>query len=282
MSQAAANASNNLTGNMPPKKAQLPDDFVEDFRKTIDTFTEELAIIKEQQKSLLDKEKVLTAGEDEKVKLSLDALTKEMIIIKEQQKTIIGLVEDIKILRFQNEEKDKRLAYLEGRVADLEQYTRLNDVIVTGLQIRPRSYARAVTRTTQEPPDDQDVKSTEEQVATFLESKGIQLDHSSIEACHPLPRRSATDRQAVIIRFVNRKHKAELLRQGRKLKGTNVYMNDHLTKQNAEIARNARLLKKERKILNTWTTNCKIFIKLNGPEEKVLVIRKMEDLEAFK
>ena len=52
----------------------------------------------------------------------------------------------------------------------------------------------------------------------------------------------------VILRFVNRKHKLELLKQGKKLKGTNVYMNDHLTKRNAEIAKKARDLRKEKKI----------------------------------
>jgi len=42
-------------------------------------------------------------------------------------------------------------------------------------------------------------------------------------------------------------------------------------------------MKKQKKIQNTWTTNCKIFIKLNGtPEEaKVLVIRNMEDLDKY-
>ncbi|KAJ8358176.1 hypothetical protein AAFF_G00028040 [Aldrovandia affinis] len=81
------------------------------------------------------------------------------------------------------------------------------------------------------------------------------------------------------MRFVNRKHKTALLKQGRKLKGSNVYLNEHLTKRNADIARKARYMKKQRKIQTTWTTNCKVFIKLNGtPEEaKVLVIRNIED-----
>ncbi|KAJ8404636.1 hypothetical protein AAFF_G00334990 [Aldrovandia affinis] len=48
-------------------------------------------------------------------------------------------------MRADNFEKDKKIAILENRVADLEQYTRINDVIITGLSIKPRSYARAVT-----------------------------------------------------------------------------------------------------------------------------------------
>ncbi|KAJ8401986.1 hypothetical protein AAFF_G00372210, partial [Aldrovandia affinis] len=61
------------------------------------------------------------------------------------QKTILELVEEVNALRIQNAEKDRRLDYLENRVADLEQYTRMNDIIVTGLRIKPRSYAKAVT-----------------------------------------------------------------------------------------------------------------------------------------
>lgn len=35
----------------------------------------------------------------------------------------------------------------------------------------------------------------------------------------------------LIIRFANRKNKNALLKQGNKLKGTNVYVNEHLTKE---------------------------------------------------
>lgn len=65
--------------------------------------------------------------------------------------------------------------------------------------------------------------------------------------------------------------------------GTNVFMNDHLTKMNEDIARKAMYPRKQNKIQNTWVTNCKIFIKLNGtPEEaKVLVIRSMEGLDKY-
>ncbi len=200
-----------------------------------------------------------------------------------QQKGILGLVEEVKALCIQNAEKDKRLDFLESRVADLEQYTRINDVIITGLHIKPRTYAQAVTTADGGEPDDLDVSSTEQQVATFLQSKGIQLDCDKIEACHPLPRKNASDKPAVIMRFVNRKHKTARLKQGRKLKGSNVYINEHLTKHNADIARKARYRRKQKKIQHTWTTNCKIFIKLNGtPEEaKVLMVRSIEELDKY-
>lgn len=63
----------------------------------------------------------------------------------------------------------------------MEPYTRINDVIISGLNIKTRSYARALTAGEA---DEQDASSTEQQVATFLQSEGIQLDRDNIEAYH--------------------------------------------------------------------------------------------------
>ncbi|KAL3983381.1 coronin-2 [Sarotherodon galilaeus] len=222
-----------------------------------------------------------TPEEVEDIKTSLGALCGDVAAIRAQQELLLGLLEEVKQLRLQNAEKDRRIMDLERRVDELEQYTRTNDVVISGIKIKPHSYARAVAGIVGEP-SDEETRSVEQQVASFLQSKGIGMDLEHVEACHPLPRRS--DRpSAVIMRFVNRKNKVALLKQGRKLKGTDVFINEHLTRKNADIARKARQLKKNGKIQHTWVTNCKIFIKLNGtPEEaKVLIVRNMEDLDKY-
>ena len=53
-----------------------------------------------------------------------------------------------------------------------------------------------------------------------------------------------------------------------------MYVNDHLTKRSAEIAKKARMMRKNGKILRTWTTNCKIFIKENGEENDSVMDQK--------
>lgn len=115
-------------------------------------------------------------------------------------------------------------------MADLEQYTRMNDIIVTGLQIKPRSYAQAVTGGDGEEQSEENANYVEQQVTAFLHTKGIEVNSGNIKACHPLSRRNNMGKTAIIIRFANRKHKAELLKQGRKLKGSNVYLNEHTKK----------------------------------------------------
>lgn len=218
----------------------------------------------------------------EEIKTSLNTLTEEIHKVSTQQQMLMDLTREVKELKRQNDEKDKKITALENRVADLEQYTRMNDLIITGLEIKPRTYARAAAAARE--PSEEDLVSVEQQVIQFMQSKGITLDNKDIEACHPLPRKNMQLKPVVILRFANRKQKIALLKQGRYLKVTNVYINEHLTKKNADIAKQARLLRKQNKIQGIWTSNCKIFIKLNGtPEQaKVIWIKEEHELDTYK
>ena len=59
------------------------------------------------------------------------------------------------------------------------------------------------------------------------------------------------------------KNKIKSLKNSKKLNGTRVYINEHLTHRNSQIAHAARILKKQGKIYSTWTKDCKVFIKTN-------------------
>ena len=125
----------------------------------------------------------------------------------------------------------------------------------------------------------------ESQLIEFFAEKDIHINANNIAACHTLPRKDQNEIPAIIVRFGNRRHKTELLMQWKKLMGSNVYMNEHLTKKNCEIAREARKLRKQGKIKSTWTRNCKVMIRLKGAtpeEEKVLTVREMKDLDSYK
>ncbi|XP_035986589.1 uncharacterized protein LOC118560057 [Fundulus heteroclitus] len=68
------------------------------------------------------------ASEDmEKLRRAIEFLTEEVSSVKTQQKGIFSLVEEIKALRIQNAEKDKKIERLQSRVAELEQHARLNE-----------------------------------------------------------------------------------------------------------------------------------------------------------
>lgn len=194
-----------------------------------------------------------TPEEFEEIKTSLVSLIEDVTAVRVQQEQLLGLLEEVKQLRLQNVEKDRSIVELERRMDEQEQYSRMNDVVIISIKIKPRSYARVVAADSGEP-SEQETRSVEQQVASYLQSKGIEMDLEHIEACHPLPTRNERP-PAVMIRFVNRKNKMALLKQGHKLKGMDIFMNDHLTRKNADIAKKARILKKQRKIQHTWVTN---------------------------
>ncbi|KAJ8389954.1 hypothetical protein AAFF_G00112390 [Aldrovandia affinis] len=234
----------------------------------------------------------------EQIKASLANIQQEIAKMATQQHQILtligqveGLQQEINLLKGELNLKEKRIATLEKSMADSEQYSRIDDVIITGLKTKHRSYSRAAAKNVDASlvPTEQETETLESQVLQFFESRNILVQSHNISACHPLPRKETdTNVQqppAIIIRFVNRKHKIELMRQGIKLQKTGVYLNEHLTKKNADIAKAARSLRKDDKIKATWTRNCKIFIRLNGatPEdEKVLVVREIGELEQYK
>ena len=83
------------------------------------------------------------------------------------------------------------------------------------------------------------MQNVEKQVLTFLNSKLVTcIESSDISECHSIINKTSNKPDNVIVRFINRKSKIELLKRARVLKGTNIYMNEHLTtikKQSASL-----------------------------------------------
>lgn len=227
----------------------------------------------------------------EELKLSMSMMNSTMEKLTSQQATITELLIQVKSLQAKTEAQEVTIISLEERLSDLEQYSRMNDVIISGLKVKPRNFLQAVNGVGGENGLMHE-ETTEEQVASFLKDHDIDVDISSIEACHTLPVKKTKGSKpsksppaipAIIVRFANRKHKVALLKQGKNLKGSNVYINEHLTKRNAEIAWKARDLRRKKKIESTWTASCKVFIKtLNAPENsKGLLIKSIADLDEY-
>lgn len=220
----------------------------------------------------------------EEIRKSLNFMSDEVSKVAKQQAMLLDLMDEVKQLKNLVKEKDKRIEGLERRIDDLEQYTRMEDLIISGLETKHRTYASALARDkVGENALPEELQTLENQVIKFFESKHMSIHCDNVVACHTLPQRNRGAKPAIVVRFMNRKHKTELLKQAKKLKGTGVYLNEHLTKKNADIARHARTLRKQNKIQATWTRNCKVMIRLNGtPEEaKVLIIRELKELEQY-
>lgn len=149
-------------------------------------------------------------GEREEIKKSLDFMSGEIAKIADQERKIMDLMGKVQSLKKLNSEKDKTIKLLECRVADLEQYSRMNNIIISGLKTRHRSYASVASPPENEArgqagePSESETESLEQQVVGFLGSRGITMDRRDIEACHTLPTKTKGATPVIIIRFTNR------------------------------------------------------------------------------
>ncbi|KAI0212426.1 Dynein regulatory complex subunit 6 [Lamellibrachia satsuma] len=96
----------------------------------------------------------------------------------------------VKVLQNAIEEKNEPIKHLESQIEDLEQYTRMDDVIISGLETKHQTYAEATsTSTTVETDTDAPHKETstlEDKVVNFLKMKHINVNCNDISACHTL------------------------------------------------------------------------------------------------
>ena len=113
-------------------------------------------------------------------------------------------------------------------------------------------------------------------------SHNIEIRPEEISACHTLGRPSKDGKHTVIVRFASRKSKTVTMKKGKRLKGSGIYLNDHLTSKNSELAKSARDLKRDSngKIIRTWTWDCKVFVKDNMGNVKM--INDDSDLSDFR
>lgn len=162
----------------------------------------------------------------EEIRKSLNFMSDELSKVAKQQAMLLDLMDEVKQLKNLVKEKDKIIDGLERKIDDIEQYTRLEDLIISGLETTHRSYARATAgaKDGEEAPTEE-LQTLEWQVIEFFESKNMSIKSNNVAACHTLARKDNKAKPAIIVRFVNRKHKTELLRQGKKLKGTGVFLN---------------------------------------------------------
>ncbi|XP_050035702.1 uncharacterized protein [Dermacentor andersoni] len=178
-------------------------------------------------------------GEHASLCESVQFMNKELDTIKLKQEE---LVTSNKALLSRNEA-------LERKVADLEQYSRMNNVEIKGI---PTSQG--------------------EDCGVILKRIGDAIEYpllpTDIDTAHRVA--SKSNEKNIIARFCSRDKKNEFIRKARRARlrtdhigftggtSTPVYVNDHLTIDNKKMFSKALALKKENKWKYLWTENCQI------------------------
>lgn len=168
---------------------------------------------------------------------------------------------------------------LKVRVDDLENYTRLDNLIVHGLP-----------ETTE--PKFQSSHSDETARKLILDlchnRLGVDLAGSDISAAHRIFSTDKNKHRPIIVRFTSRRARNQVFAAKKSLRPNKssppisapIYINEHLTKHNASIYSHTRKLVREKKLFATWTAGGITYIRRTpAPEDKAQRIRFMEDLD---
>lgn len=302
---------------MPPKSRKKsdsdPDVDLQSFLKRLDTrlddFSAELVGVRAEIKDV--KDKLDSHGQ------SVSELAERVETLEQDvaQKT-----DRIGNLEKDNDEHKRRITEIEKvlqsmnlRVSVQDQYSKRDNLLFAGLKLN--TYANSVRQhATEEQLASTDALTVQENAAlndndsndvifprdrnimlqnfvSFVRNKmGIEVQPADIMDIHPIHHKSsqqninnagpASSPATIVVRFNNRRVRDQIYYSRKKLYNSDVYINEHLSKTNADIFKEARKLKKDNKITSTWTKNCQVIIKLNNEKKEVKSIKQLHDVIA--
>ena len=106
-------------------------------------------------------------------------------------------------------------------------------------------------------------------LALFNKQMDVPITKNNISVCHTLRRRSNdsingnNQQRDIIVRFVSRRSKTAVMRNARRLKGTKIYGNEHLTTKNATHAS----YKKKTRLLSPGCGTAKCLLRLSARQK---------------
>lgn len=203
-------------------------------------------------------------GEHVQLSESVTFLSKEYNSMKAKQAELTA----------SNNELLARNAALEKRVAELEQYSRLNNIEIKGVPVTEGEDCHAILQC----------------MANAVECP---VEPTDIDIVHRVPTASKNQNEKnIIVRFCSREKKNDFLRKARKAKlctsnigfsgktDVPVFVNEHLTFDNKKLFAKALALKKEHHWKFLWTDNCRIKARKTH-DSKVFRIATERDLRVF-
>ena len=151
---------------------------------------------------------------------------------------------------------------LEDKVDDLEQLSRQNSVRINGIPESER-------------------EDTDQIIIKLAKEKlGRDLQTTDIVTSHRLGKPRPDKPRVIIARFVTHSTKTSLIKNGKRLKNTNISVNEDLTQIRSKLAYEARTLQRAEKIQQTWTRDGTIYVKINDTVIRITTEKGMNDLSA--
>ena len=193
--------------------------------------------------------------------------------IAEQAEVILALRETICKQQTRLSEHENELCVIKDQITtkkeDTNQENQENDLRVTGL---PENELEASEKLISLAKDRMDVTLARDDFSLHV----VQSENSPSTADRT-PENDVTRNSPVIrVKFNCSKLHQRIYRGRTKLKGTDIYLSEHLNIQNQQLFYLARKLKKAKKIAATWTNNCQVYARTLNDE--LILIKSQGDL----
>lgn len=203
----------------------------------------------------------------------LESLRKEVGELRNSVAMFNDLYESMKSkqesLVKENKELSRTNEQLTKHVAELQQYSRMNNVEIKGVPETKGESCEAILQ----------------QIA---EKIGCPVSPAEIDVVHRVPAKGGPN---IIARFCSRQKKAEFASRARKARLSTrsigiinqdkpIFVNDHLTPENKRLFAQALALKKEKQWQFLWIDNCRIKAR-KSTDSRVYRISGVDDLAVF-
>ena len=220
---------------------------LDDIQKTLLTLTTKMDKLSDMEKELND------------VKKSITYVSNSFDEFKNQ----------IQGLKNENNDLRQQLAKSTRELDDLQQYTRRNNLEITGI------------------PHEED-EDTDNIVVKLAATLGVNISSSDIDISHRLPRkhnhqvRNQPSPAPIIVKFVRRSLRNYIYSARKHLRGVStrdvgfqsnnrIYINENLTPANKQLFYQANQRRKEGNWKFIWTNNCKIFTRKNTGDPPICI-----------
>ena len=158
-------------------------------------------------------------------------------------------------------EIDKEIATRKDHINNLEQYGRRNNIRVSGLDFDNKFESARET--------------TEGIVSIINEKMKLDLSCYDIDIAHRLGKFEEKKIRPVIVKFVSRHTKYNVMHNTKKLKGTTLSFNEDLTKLNQQVLSSMRL-KDKSTVVKAWSYDRKLYAKYKDETQEVITFSKFQ------
>lgn len=191
-----------------------------------------------------------------------DKMDEVLVEIKKLKERQVDLENENKMLR-------EKMMKMENSVEELEQYSRNRNIQIDGIPCVK----------------DENLEKLVQDIATQID---VEITGGEIDVVHRIPSRYNKNPEPIVVQFLSRKKRDEMIEKGKKKKinTTNlnisgpqkpVFINEHLTVQRKRLLYEAKIKKNEMNFKYVWSKGGKVFMRKTDTSN-VIQLNSLEQL----